>query len=83
MSEAPDNSAPFRSMATRIDLNKQEGFSGAACIVPPGDGKRLEMLLLRNEQDPAMFWHLIKTHAEIAIAEEQTAQSQQQWVGRR
>lgn len=83
MTDEPDNSQAFREMATRIDLNKREGFSGAAVLVPPGDGKRMEMLLLRNEGDPAMFWHLVKTHAEIAIQEAAAAEQQQAQWGRR
>lgn len=83
MSETTDYAAPFRKIADRLDLNRSEGVSGAACIVPPGDGKRLELLLLRNEEDPAMFWHLIKTHAEIAIQELANAEQQQGMYGRR
>lgn len=54
-------------MATRIDLNKDEGFCGAFVIVPPGDGDPQELLVLNNKEDPAMFWSLVRTRAEMEM----------------
>lgn len=81
--EVADNATPFRAMAARIDLNLCEGFSGAACIVPPGAGSTVELLLLRNTQDAVAFWSLIRTHADIAITELSRAEAEQQAWGRR
>jgi ADP-ribose pyrophosphatase YjhB (NUDIX family) len=70
-------------MASRIDLNALEDFSGAVVIVPPGDGEAVEILLLKNAQNPAMFWSLVKTQAEIAIQELASAEAQAQGWARR
>lgn len=73
MSDAPpiepkDNAAAFRLVADKIDLNKTNGFGGAFVIVTP-DGVVMDLLLLDNSQNPAMFLGLVKTRAEIALAE--------------
>jgi len=66
--DAAARSAPFRKMADRVDLNAQEGFAGAFVVVPP-EGDPVELLLLNNQKSPAMFWSLLKTTAEMQIAE--------------
>jgi hypothetical protein len=83
MSEETDFSKPFRAMATRIDMNAKEGFSGAFVIRPPGDQPEVALLLLHNKEDAAMFWSLVKTKAEIALQELASAEQQNQWHGRR
>lgn len=61
-----DNAKPFRDMADRIDLNKEQGFCGAFVLVPPGEGFAAT-LILNDEENPGMFWSLVKTRAEIEI----------------
>lgn len=73
--EPVDHAAMFRSVATKIDTNKDNGFAGAFVIAPP-DGEPLELLLLNNASSPAMFWSLVKSAAEMAI--DQLAQDEHQ-----
>lgn len=87
MSDVPttpeaDYAAPFRRVADKIDLNRDNGFGGAFVIVPP-EGAPQDMLLLDNAQNPAMFWSLLKTRAEIALVEiEAHERGGQQFRGR-
>ena len=67
MPNDPDLSKPFRDMADRIDLNKDQGFNGAFVVVPPGGGFA-STLVLNDEEAPSMFWSLVKTRAEIEIS---------------
>ena len=55
-------------MADLIDLNTGKPFAGAVCIVPPNGEVPVEILLL-TAPDPAMFWSMVKTKAEIAMQE--------------
>jgi len=64
----PDYSSPFRRVADRIDRNQDAPFAGAFVIVTP-DGSVEELLLLDKTANPAVFWSIVKTKAEIAIAE--------------
>ena len=82
MTDEPDNAAPFRAMADRITTNAVADFGGAVVIMPPGDEKPVEILLLRNEQNPGMFWALVKTQAEISLSELAAKEQQATW-GRR
>ena len=66
MTEATDRAKPFRDMAEKIDLNRSNGFCGAFVLVPPGIGFAAT-LVLNDEENPAMFWSLVKTRAEIEI----------------
>lgn len=68
--------ASFRRMAERVERNERSDFSGAVCIVPP-DGETIELLYLRNAQDPGRFWGLVLNVAQDALAaiEEQQRQS--------
>ena len=77
-----DHAGAFDRMAARVRLNAEQGFGGAFVVVQP-DGVAQEMLLLDNAQNPAIFWSLIKTRAEIAIAEIEDAQRQGGGFGRR
>lgn len=71
------NAEKFREMADRIDLNKGQGFGGAFCIVPPGDGTPLTTLILDADSSPAAFWAIVKAKADIALAELDDKQRQQ------
>lgn len=76
-----DNANPFKAMAETIELNKEKSFSGAFVIAPPGRDT-VEIILLNNKPDPAMFWSLVRTRAEIALAEIQQEEKQGQNWGR-
>lgn len=57
-------------MASRIELNADQGFGGAFVIVPPGEEIEAHvMLMLDNAQDPAVFWATLQTRAQIALQE--------------
>lgn len=65
-----DISQPFTDMASRIELNADQGFGGAFVIVPPGEEIEAHvMLMLDNAQDPAVFWATLQTRAQIALQE--------------
>ncbi len=64
----PDHAAPFRDLADKIELNRDNGFAGAFVITPP-DGDTQVMLLLDNAGNSAVFWSILKTRADIALAE--------------
>lgn len=68
----------FVAMSDRMVLNKDGAFGGAFVIVPPKDGgDPIETLVLDSRQDPAMFWMLLKTKAEMQIAQiDQLARNQ-------
>lgn len=61
-----ERSSPFRAMAERIDLNRDQAFGGAFVIMAP-DGTCHEMLLLDGGQFPAVFWSLVQTRAQIVL----------------
>lgn len=65
----PDNHKPFSDMAERIIGNQAHGFGGAVVIVPPGEGRRIEILILDPRQDAAMFWGNIQAVASLEIAD--------------
>jgi hypothetical protein len=62
-----NHAAPFRAQADRIDLNRGPNFAGAFVIVDP-DGNIEATLLLDDKADPAIFWSIIQTKAQIAVA---------------
>lgn len=68
----PDHAAPFRKQADQIDLNAGNNFAGAFVIVDP-DGNVEATLLLDEKANPAVFWSLIQTKAQIALAEAEAA----------
>ena len=73
----------FREMADKIDLNSGNGFGGAFVISPPGSEAQT-LLVLDNSQNPAIFWSLVKTRADIALAVIADAERQgQNGFGRR
>ena len=68
--------SPAEQAAERLDamskacsLNKGDTFSGAIVIIPPGDGQPVELLLLDNLQNPALFWGTVKSYVDAAIAD--------------
>jgi hypothetical protein len=72
-----DHAAAFRSMADKIDTNRNNGFAGAFVIVGP-NGEVEATLILDGKPSEASFWALVSTKASIAIAE---AEAQQQAQG--
>jgi hypothetical protein len=69
----PDYAAPFRSIADKIELNAENDFGGAFVIMAPGADPQ-ELLLLDNSQNPAIFWSLVQTRAQIALAQIEDAE---------
>ena len=80
----PDNAAPFRRVADKIDTNRDNGFGGAFVIVPPS-GPPIELLIVDDSADPAVFWSLVQTKWQIAMADLEMTESrgQPQARGRR
>jgi hypothetical protein len=65
-----DRTAPFTDMAKRIELNADNGFSGAFVVVPPGeDAQPRVMLVLDNVGNPGQFWGMLMAHCQMAIQE--------------
>lgn len=58
----------FRDMAARLVLNGDKNFGGAFVVVPPAAGEPIHTLILDGNQDPAQFWAILKTKAEMALA---------------
>jgi hypothetical protein len=56
-------------MATQISHNNDSTFGGAVVIVPPGDGKPVELLMLDAQGDEGQFWATILTRIQVAINE--------------
>lgn len=73
-----NHAEPFRKMADRIELNSVDDFCGSVVIVPP-DGDAVALLLLDGNKDPAMFWALVKTKADMALSDIDAKQRQGQW----
>ncbi len=83
--ETPDKvdpAEPFAKMSLRVTHNADEGFAGAFVIVPP-QGDPVEMLVLNSTPNAAVFWSLLKTTAEMAIAEIEDKQRASQGFGYR
>lgn len=60
--------AKFLEMAAKIKLNGVDAFGGAFVIVPPvNGGSSLEMLVIDNQANPAIFWSTLKTQAELML----------------
>ena len=61
---------PFTQMAERIAHNADAKFGGACVIVPPGDGKLVELLMFaEGTGTEAQFWTTIISLAQSAISE--------------
>jgi hypothetical protein len=69
----------FRRMADLIEKNEAEPFGGAAVIVPPNDQAAIvQILQLSPEPDGALFWGLIRSKADEAVADLMQQQRTQQ-----
>lgn len=77
-----DQSEPFRRVAEKIEINKDNGFAGAFVIVPP-EGEPQDMLLLDSSASPVIFWSTLKTRVDIALAELDEAERRGGFGGRR
>jgi hypothetical protein len=66
----------FAAMAQRIDHNAQDVFGGACVIVPPGEGKPIELLMLDAQGDAGQFWATILTRIQMAM-DDKNRQTQQ------
>lgn len=58
----------FRAMADKIELNGITEFGGAFVIIPPAPGEAIETFVMDKNQDPAQFFVILKTKAEMALA---------------
>jgi len=72
--------ARFAEMSRKIAHNTANGFSGAIVAFPPG-GEPIELLLLANAGDEALFWGTLKGQVEIKLRElaEQQQNRQRGW----
>lgn len=68
MEDTVNHSDPFRRVAEKIEINKDNGFAGAFVIVPP-QGEPQDMLLLDSSASPVIFWSTLKTRVDIALEE--------------
>lgn len=71
----------FRQMADKLELNGLSDFGGAFVVVPPvhsDGGDAIETLILDSQQDPAQFWSILKTKAEIVLSQMADKQRQGQ-----
>lgn len=72
----------FIKMAARIDLNSEEDFCGAICIVPP-EGAPIISLVLDSNKDLSVFWGFVKARADMALADIESQNQQNMGYGRR
>lgn len=76
---AEDLAKIFTAMAEKLRLNGDTQFGGAFVIVPPvNGGDPIQTLILDAAQDPAQFWSIVKTKADIMLGslDERTRQQQ-------
>jgi len=73
----------FTEMAEAMSLNGNRNFGGAFVVVPPQGGEPINTLILDSNQDPAQFWAILKTKAEMALAGLDEQQRNQTGFGRR
>jgi hypothetical protein len=66
---ATDTSEPFTKMAERVKHNADSTFGGAVVMVPPGDSKPIELLMLDAGADEGQFWATVLTRIQTAMAE--------------
>jgi hypothetical protein len=58
--DAEEIAQRFEALAARIRLNKDASFGGAFLLVPPpATGNIVETLVL-SDQNPGVFWSLVK-----------------------
>ena len=70
-----NHSTFFRELADKIDRNPGEDFGGAFMLMPP-KGDPVSGLIV-GAADVAMFWGLVKTKIDVALAELSIADAQQ------
>ncbi len=79
-----DTATRFTEMAQRLEKNKGEQFGGAFVIVPPAEGgEPVSTVIFDNRQDPAQFWNLVLTRAQIMLGDLEQKQRAGQAFGRR
>ena len=82
--ELPSNSERFRTMAERIDHNKDAGFGGACVFVPPqGMGDPIEILILDTGSEAAQFYSTVATRLQLALDKMQSQNQASGIYGRR
>jgi hypothetical protein len=59
----------FRDMAARIERNDPAEFAGALLLVPPDGGTPLEILIVKQAHDLALFWSTVTAAVTIAARE--------------
>lgn len=59
----------FRDMTARIERNDPAEFAGALLLVPPDGGAPLEILLVKQTHDLALFWSTVAAAVTIAARE--------------
>ena len=67
----------FLDMGRKIAHNATNGFGGAVVAFPPG-GEPIELMLLNNSGDEALFWGTLKSLVEMA-ARDCRDRAQQGW----
>jgi hypothetical protein len=73
----------FTDMADAIKKNGDNSFGGAFVIVPPANGlSPIQTLILDSAQDPAQFWGVLKSKADIALASLDNISRNQRGFGR-
>jgi hypothetical protein len=78
-----DPARAFAAMVEHVRRNDVARFGGAFVVVPPkGAGDVLEVLILDPHQEPAQFWSILKTKAEMALAALDEEQRRQRAFGR-
>lgn len=84
MSDAPPeplkHDAPFTQMASKIEMNRDNGFAGAYVIVDP-EGNAVTSLSLQQTPNVALFWSTLKSEIEIILQQigERERQTQSGW----
>ena len=84
MSRLGQAAIALRALADRISQNDGAAFGGAFLVAPPeGGGDILSTLIIDSRVDPAQFYALLKTKAEMALNELLDQQRNQTAFGRR
>jgi hypothetical protein len=70
----------FTDMGRKIAHNDRNGFGGAVVAFPPG-GAPIELMMLNNSGDEALFWGTLKSLVEIRLREiaEQQSNNRPGW----
>jgi hypothetical protein len=77
----------FGDMQARLRENRTDDFVGAFVIFPPPTPgiapKPIETVIYNSNMNAALFWSLLKSQAEMALAEIEIAERQSNVYGRR